>query len=425
VLAAAAGDVAIAFVELGAIMIGLAILARLSDRVGVSPIPAYLLAGLLFGEGGLAAPQLSADFLELAAEIGVVLLLLTLGLEYSAEELSEGTRAGWPAGLVDLVLNASPGVVAALLLGWSTEAAVLLGGITYISSSGVVAKVLSDLGRLGNRETPAILTVLVIEDLAMAVYLPCVAVMLSGSSLSQGFVSVLVALSMAGLILVAALRFGGHVTRLLHARTDEALLLGLVGTTLLVAGVAQELDVSAAVGAFLVGIALSGPLQQRVTVLVEPLRDLFAALFFILFGFSIDPSSLPGVLAPAVGLAVVTAITKVATGRYAAGRLGVSARGRMRAGTALIARGEFSIVIAGLALGTMVEPDLVALAAAYVLLLAVAGPVVTRFADRLVPSGGAPSTRPADALVRNSPSAGDHVESRTEPAVVPEHGPYP
>ena len=385
-LGAASDDVALAFIELGAIAIGLAVLARLSDRLGVSPIPAYLLAGVVFGEGGLAAPSLSADFLELAAEIGVVLLLLTLGLEYSAGELADGVKSGWRAGVLDLALNATPGVLAAVALGWSAEAAVLLAGVTYISSSGVIAKVLADLGRLGNRETPSVLSVLVLEDLAMAAYLPVVGVMLAGRPFSEGVVSIVLALSVAGIVLLAALRFGPQLTKVLHARTDEAVLLGLIGTTLLVAGIAQQLDVSAAVGAFLVGIALSGPLQERMTTLVEPLRDLFAAVFFVLFGFSIDPATLPDVILPALGLAVVTALTKVATGWYAAGRVGAGPKGRMRAGSVLVARGEFSIVIAGLALAAGVEPDLVPLAGAYVLILAVTGPILTRFADRLVPT---------------------------------------
>lgn len=385
-LAAASGDVAIAFIELGAIMVGLAVLARASDRIGLSPIPAYLLAGLFFGEGGVAAPELSSDFLELAGEIGVVLLLLTLGLEYTPDELTEGARASWRAGLLDVALNALPGVVAGLLLGWSAEAILLLGGVTYISSSGVIAKVLSDLGRLGNRETPAVLTVLVLEDLAMAVYLPCVAVILAGRSVGEGAVSIIAALTLVLVVLMAAMRMGRHLTRILHARTDEALLLGVLGSTLLVAGVAQELDVSAAVGAFLVGIALSGPLQARAAELVTPLRDLFAAVFFVLFGFSIDLGSLPSVLLPAIALAVVTALTKIATGWYAARGLGVGRRARMRAGTALVARGEFSIVIAGLALGAGLEPELGALAGVYVLLLAIAGPILTRFADHLVRS---------------------------------------
>ena len=383
IIAAASEDVAIAFVELGAILLGLAVLARLSDRVGLSPIPAYLVAGLLFGEGGFATPVLSADFLELAGEIGVVLLLLTLGLEYTPDELVDGARLGWRGGVLDVFLNAAPGVLAGVALGWSTEAIVLLGGITYISSSGVIAKLLSDLGRLGNRETPAVLTILVLEDLAMAVYLPIVGVMLAGAAIIEGVSSVAIAIAVVALVLFAALKFGRSLTRVLHARSDEAVLLGVLGITLLVAGAAQQLDISAAVGAFLVGIALSGPLQERATALVSPLRDLFAAVFFVLFGFSIDPGALPSVLVPAVVLAFVTALTKIAVGWYAAGKFGVSRRARMRAGTALIARGEFSIVIAGLALGTTVEPELGALAAAYVLILAIAGPVLARFADQL------------------------------------------
>ena len=93
----------------------------------------------------------------------MVLLLLLLGLEYEPEELTAGLRANWPAGLVDLVTSFTPGYLAGVLLGWAQPAAVLLGGVTYISSSGIIAKLLSDLDRLGNRETPVILSILVIE----------------------------------------------------------------------------------------------------------------------------------------------------------------------------------------------------------------------------------------------------------------------
>ena len=392
IVAAASDDVAVAFVELGAIILGLAVLARLSDRMGISPIPAYLVAGVVFGEGGITGPDLSENFIELAAEIGVVLLLLTLGLEYSPQELAAGARRGWLGGVVDLVLNAAPGVLCAFVLGWGPEAAVVLGGITYISSSGVIAKVLVDLGRLGNRETPTVLTLIVIEDLVMAIYLPIVVVMLAGASVLSGALSVAAALGIAGVILVLALRFGDQITRLVDTRSDEALLLGVIGITLLVAGITQQLDVSAAVGAFLVGIAISGPVGQRASALVNPLRDLFAALFFILFGFQIDPEQIPGVLPIALVLLVVTGLTKVATGWWATGRVGIGPRGRMRAGTALIARGEFSIVIAGLTIGAGLERDLVPLAATFVLLTAIAGPIVTKFSDALAPG---PRSRPA------------------------------
>lgn len=383
VVGAATGDTAVQFVEIGLLLLGLALMARLSDRIGLSPIPAYLVAGIAFGSGGFIGPDLSSDFLDVAGEIGVVLLLFTLGLEYTPAELGRGLRTTARVGIVDLLANATPGVVAALLLGWGVPAAVLLGGITYISSSGVVAKLLRDLRRLGNRETPVILSVLVLEDLAMAVYLPIVAVMLAGSDLRGGALAVALALAIAGLLLLVALRFGHRVSRVLNTRSDESLLLAVVGLTLVVAGVSQQLDVSAAVGAFFVGISLSGSVQERTAVLIEPLRDLFAAIFFILFALRIDPADMPPVLLVAILLAVVGIATKMFTGWWAGRSLGFGRRARVRAGTALIARGEFSIVIAGLAIGTEVTPQLLPLAATYVLLLAVTGPVMTRFADRL------------------------------------------
>jgi monovalent cation:H+ antiporter-2, CPA2 family len=381
--ASASADVAASFVELGVMALGLSILARLSDRVGLSPIPAYLLVGLAFGEGGIVSPSFSLDFIDLAAEIGVVLLLLTLGLEYTGQELRHGLARGWPAGLLDLALNFTPGFAIGLLLGWGSTGATLLGGVTYISSSGVIAKVLGDLGRLGNRETPSVLSILVLEDLAMAVYLPVIGVMLAGETFGEASVSVTVALGATMAVLVVALRYGEVISRVLAGRTDESVLLGVMGLTLLVAGLAQAIEVSAAVGAFLVGIALSGTVQERAVDLVGPLRDLFAATFFLLFGLRIDPADLPGALPIAVLLAVVTAGTKLFTGWWAARRAGIGPRGRLRAGTALVARGEFSIVIAGLAVGSSVDADLVPVSAAYVLLLAAGGPILTRFADPL------------------------------------------
>ena len=184
----------------------------------------------------------------------------------------------------------------------------LLGGVTYISSSGIVARVLAELRRLSNPETPTVLSILVLEDLAMAVYLPLVAVLLIG----QGFVAGVDVgrsspWSRSAVVLLVALRYGQAISRVLAHESDEVVLLSTFGLVLLVAGVAQRLQVSAAVGAFLVGVALSGPLVEQTHRLLGPLRDLFAALFFLFFGLQIDPATLPPVLWQAAALAVVTA----------------------------------------------------------------------------------------------------------------------
>ncbi len=369
--------------ELGAIIVGLALLARLAGRLGFSPIPLYLLAGLAFGQGGLVPVVTAEEFIEIGAEIGVILLLLLLGLEYTGLELIRGLRTGARAGAVDLVLNAAPGFAAGLLLGWDVVSAILLAGVTYISSSGIVAKLLSDMGWVGNRETPAVLSILVLEDLVMAVYLPVVAVLLLGVGLASASLTVAVAVGMAAAFLAFSVRFGPALSRLIFSHSDEALLLTILGVALLAAGVAERLQVSAAVGAFLVGIGISGPAAERAQTLLTPLRDLFGGVFFAFFGLSLDPAAIPPVLGPALGLAVLGIVTKAVTGWYAGGRIGVGVRGRLRAGALLSARGEFSIVIAVLGATNGAHGRLAPVTAAYVLVLAVLGPILARGADHV------------------------------------------
>ncbi|MFH8662326.1 cation:proton antiporter [Streptomyces afghaniensis] len=372
---------AVFLIEFGCLILGLGLLGRLAGRFSFSPIPLYLLAGLAFGEGGLLPLVASEDFVAIGAEIGVILLLLMLGLEYTATDLVSNLRTHYPAGIVDAVLNALPGAVLALLLGWGPVAAVVLAGVTWVSSSGVIARVLGELGRLGNRETPAILSILVLEDLSMAVYLPIVTALLAGVGLAAGAVTLAIALGVATLVLVLAVRYGRHVSRFVSSDDPEKLLLVVLGVTLVVAGFAQQLQVSAAVGAFLVGIALSGEVAEGATSLLAPLRDLFAAVFFVFFGLHTDPASIPPVLVPALALAAVTTATKIATGYWAARRAGIGPKGRWRAGGTLVARGEFSIVIAGLAVTAGIEPSLGPLATAYVLILVLVGPLTARYTE--------------------------------------------
>jgi CPA2 family monovalent cation:H+ antiporter-2 len=285
------------------------------------------------------------------------------------------------AGVLDLVLNSAPGAIAALLLGWGPVGALAMAGVTYISSSGIVAKVLGDLGRLGNRETPVVLSVLVFEDLAMAVYLPVLTAVLAGVSFLGGLTSVGISLLAITVVLVVALKYGRFISAIVDSPDHEVFLLKLLGSALLVAGIASQLQVSAAVGAFLLGIAISGSTAENATRLLEPLRDLFAAMFFVVFGLNTDPRSIPPVLGIAVALAAVTTATKVFTGWWAARRQGIGKMGRMRAG-ALVARGEFSIVIAGLAVASgQVADDLAALATAYVLLMAILGPIAAKYVE--------------------------------------------
>jgi CPA2 family monovalent cation:H+ antiporter-2 len=374
--------VATLLIELGLLFLGLAVLGLGARHLGLSPIPFILLAALAVGDGGLVPLDTAEPFLTASAEIGVVLLLLTLGLEFSATELFASFRRQAPSGIVDLALNAPPGFAAGLLLGLPWQGALALAGVTWISSSGIVARLLGDLGRLANRETPAVLSVLVLEDLAMALFLPLLVVALAGEGPLAAAGGIALAVGAVLLVLLAARRHGARLGRLLTHDDDEQVLLRLVGVTLLVAGLAQSVGASAAVGAFLVGLALPASFAERARAILAPLRDLFAATFFVAFGLATDPAEILPILPAALLLGVVTVGTKIATGWFAARREGVGVPGRLRAGTALVARGEFSIVIAGLAVGAGI-PEVGPVATGYVLVMAVTGPVLTRFVEPL------------------------------------------
>lgn len=363
--------------ELGAILIALTVLGSAARRFGLSPIPLYLLAGLFLGTGGIAPVPDAAAFIDTGASIGVVLLLLVLGLEFSTVEFTASLRRHLPSAVVDLVLNSVPGAIAGLLLGLDGPGVMALAGVTYISSSGVIARLLSDLDRLGNRETPAVLSLLVLEDFAMAAYLPLLTVFASGGTAGEAVGWMGVALGALALAFLVSYRWGDYVGRVIGHPEDEQLLLRVMGLTLIIAAIAEELHASAAVGAFLVGLTLTGKTADRARTVLHPLRDLFAAAFFLSIGFAVAPADLLPMLPFALGLAAVTALTKVITGAYAARREGAGRRGQLRAGTALIARGEFSLVIIGLV--GVGNGMLAAVATPYVFALAVLGPLITRF----------------------------------------------
>ena len=378
-------------VEIGLLLVVLTVLGALARRVSLSPIPLYLLAGLALHDGGLPLDDSVVEFIQTGATVGVVLLLLTLGLEFSVSEFAASLRKHLPSAWVDLAFNATPGAVAGWLLGFDFVGVLAMAGITYISSSGVVSRLLTDLRRLGNRETPAVLAVLVLEDFAMAAYLPLLAVLAAGGEWWQAVVGMAIAMVALALAFLGSYRWGHVVARLMAPPDSELLLLRVLGVALVVAGLAEYVHVSAAVGAFLVGLTLTGESAERAREVLSPLRDLFAAIFFVAIGLEVVPASMIPMLPAAVLLAVVTAATKVASGMYAARREGVARRAQWRAGTALIVRGEFSLVIIAL-VGASI-PMLESIAMPYVFVLAFIGPVATLIAGRAAPARISPRVR--------------------------------
>ena len=375
-------EISTIFLEFGLLIFGLGIIARLARRWEISAVPFYLLAGLLFGEGGLSVVDSSDALVPTLAELGVILLLLLLGLEYSGDELVQTAQRQSRSGVIDLIANSVPGALVGFAFGWGIPGALALAGVTYISSSGIVAQVIRDLRWRRNPETKPVVSVLVLEDLVMAPYLPILTVVLTGTGLLTGLISVSVALIVVAVVILITLKGDTSFKRLFNASEPVGLLLIVFGAAVAAAGLAGLVQFSPAVAAFLVGLLLTGELAEVARRRLDPLRELLAAIFFVYFGLSTDISNLPAVLLPAAVLALLTIGTKFVTGWFAAATVEGGTISRLRAGALLSARGEFSVVIAGLvAVSGILPPTFQAFVAAYVLITAFAAPFLARWAE--------------------------------------------
>ena len=388
-LAAAAGEsagfAANELFVLGVVLLVAALLSRLGRRFGLPTVPFFMATGLLLGPG-TPGPVLIADpgSLELLASLGLVLLLFHLGVEFPLEQVvRSGRRLLWVSGIY-ISLNVTGGILLGLALGWGGPEALVIGGALGISSSAIVTKLLIELRRLANAETPLILGIIVVEDLFLAGYLALLSPIIGGAE-SAVQLALDIALSFGFLLaLVALARFGARwVGRLVDTREDELLVIGFVGLVLLVAGASEELGVSDAIGALMIGLVVSRTsVRKRVERLVLPLRDAFAAVFFVAFGLSIDIGDLGAVLLPAVAAAVMTVLLNVFAGVLAARAYGYNQRAAANIGLTLLGRGEFSLILATLAVGAGLDDRLGPFIAAYVLILAVVSPLAAANSHR-------------------------------------------
>jgi CPA2 family monovalent cation:H+ antiporter-2 len=357
------------------------LLARTGGRLGLPTIPLFVAAGVLVGPY-TPGPVLfdRPEDLELLAAFGLIFLLFYLGVEFSVEDLTRGGRPLLASAGLYLLLNVGVGFLLGLAIGWGVAEALVIAGATGISSSAIVTKVLVELRRLANPETRLILGIIVIEDLFLALYLAALAPVLGeADSVADGALLFLRALAFL-LVLGAVARWGGRwVERLITARSDEVLVVLFVGWALLVAGVAYELGVSDAIGAFMAGLAVAGTVvATRVQVLVRPLRDAFAALFFFAFGLSIDPGDVGEVLVAATAAIVLTLLLAVVAGVLAARLNGMDRAAAANIATSVVARGEFALILAALAAQAGLDPRISPFVAVYVLVLAVVSPILAQ-----------------------------------------------
>lgn len=364
----------------GTVLGALALAGLLFRRLRQSFIPAFILLGM-------AARPLVQDrhLVEVLATLGVVLLLFFMGLEFSLGALLRNRKRIVRDGVIDVTVSLPIGFVAGMVMGWGFKGALLLAGAFYISSSAIIAKSVIELQRAADPETESALGVLVFEDLFIALFLAVLsgAVLVAEPSAASAAWGIGKALLFFGAVVLVAFRARPLLNRLFDLESDDLFILMVGSVVLLLSWGAVAAGLSEAIGAFLVGLALAETDHKaRAERLFAPLQGLFATVFFLGFGLSIDPGTFGQVWPQALILAVLGVAVKVAGGWWIGQTSGLNQRSSLALGLTLIARGEFSIVLAGIAVAAGL-PELGALLALLVLALSIIGTTAMQFSPQI------------------------------------------
>ena len=367
----------------------LAVLGLVASRFGLSAIPAYLLAGLLLGPNEPEALAIiePSEVTEFVAELGVIFLLFFLGLEFTLERFRRSSMHLGIGGTIDFVVNAGLGLVVGVVAFGFTFPAIILAGAIYVSSSAVAVKGLIDFRRLADDETDLVLAILIVEDIVIAFVLAFAGG--GGGEVTETLELAAKAIGFIAASLAASRWLARPIDRLLEWMPREFFLLSTFALLIGMSAFAHELGLSEAIGALMAGIILSDTsARAEIEEGFLSFRDIFAALFFFVFGLSIDVNAIDS-LGWLIALAVVLTVVGKVGGTYAAGRVGgFTRRQSLNAGSAMVAHGEFTVILAQVAqtnaaLGASARRDLVAFSGLYVLATSLVGVVLMKESKRI------------------------------------------
>jgi len=373
--------------EVGLALTLMAVAGYISIRLRFSIIPFLILIGMAVGPH---APQFgmvdlrfiqSAPLIEFMGRLGVLFLLFYVGLEFSVSRLIRAGRSIAIGGTIHVGLNFVLGLLFGWMMGWPLKEILVVAGIVTVSSSAIVAKVLVDLKRTANPETEMILGIIMFDDVFLAIYLSILSGLLFSGATSVGGVILSGGIALGFMLAILAL---GRVAvpwlnRALNIGSTEVFLLVVFAALFLISGFGETLHVAEAIGALLVGLVLGETEhRKRIEHLILPLREIFGAMFFFSFGLSIDPRTLGGAVLPALGAVLLTLVGNFTAGMLAGRSAGLSPKAAANIGLTIVARGEFSIILANLGKSAGLLSILQPFAALYVLILAVVGPLLAK-----------------------------------------------
>lgn len=373
--------------EVGLAISLIAAAGLLSAKLRFSVIPFYILVGMAVGPHAPAIGFFdfrfieSAPLIEFMGRLGILFLLFYLGLEFSVGRLIKSGKSIAVGGTIYIAINFTLGLLLGWMLGFPMKETLVVAGITTISSSAIVAKVLVDLKRTANPETEMILGIIMFEDVFLAVYISILSgLVLSGAtSLGGVLLSALMALGFMLIFIIMGRKAVPLLNRWLNIRSNETFSLVIFGSLFLIAGIGETIHVAEAIGALLTGLVLAETEHmKRIEHLILPFRDFFGAVFFFSFGLSIDPLSLGGAVWYSLAAVVITLFGNFLAGMLAGKYAGLSPKASANIGLTIVSRGEFSIIMANIGKAGGLLAILQPFAALYVLILAILGPLLTK-----------------------------------------------
>jgi monovalent cation:H+ antiporter-2, CPA2 family len=373
-----------------------AVTTVLFQRLRQPVVLGYILAGLIVGPHVPIPLVADSGVVHTLSELGVILLMFSLGLEFSLRKLfSVGPTAGLTA-IIQCSLMVWLGFVVGRAFGWTAIESIFAGALIAISSTTIIAKAFDEQGIRG-RLRELVVGVLIVEDLIAILLMAMLTAVATGSGLSAGGLALTIGklgAFLVGLVVVGLLIVPRAMRAVVRLNRPETTLVASVGLCFAIALLAQAFGYSVALGAFLAGslVAESG-VEKEVEHLVQPVRDMFAAIFFVSVGMLIDPALVARHWGAILVLTVVVILGKILSVSLGAFLTGNGTRTSVQAGMSLAQIGEFSFIIASLGLtlkatGEFLYPVAVAVSAITTLttpmLIRSSGPVAS-FVDRKLP----------------------------------------
>lgn len=359
----------------------------LASRLNYSSIPFLILLGMLVGPNAPEFGDISlkivanTESIELLSRLGVLLLLFYLGLEFSAGKLARAGKNLFKGGIVYVALNFARGLGFGWLFFNSWTEAMVVAGLTAISSSAIITKLLVDLKRTANPETEMVLGIMVIEDVFIAMYLSVLSGMIAvhGVSFWQVGLNIIVIFAFIISIILFGRRFSAILEERLKFRSTETFAVAIFTLLLLIGILAETIHIAEAIGALLLGLIMAETTHNsRIVQMITPMRDLFGAVFFFSFGMGINYRVFNEVLLLAAAALLMTVLGNILTGLLAAWLAGYRKRKAVNIAFTIIARGEFSVIVASFAATAGLSEKLPAFAALYVLALAFISPALAK-----------------------------------------------